>query len=287
MTMINKTLVFGANGTVGSLVVSALVEAGVGVRGISSRKHDERSLATKVEWIQAYIQHDDLAPLFNGIDSVFLMVPLHPDMQALGLKLNAAAAAAQCPRIVRLSATSAMHDPRSQAGMMHSQIDSDLLAKRPDAFILRPHGFMQNLLGMAPMIAQGVLPQPLAVDSVDALIDARDIAASAVAGLFDHSLHGAADISGPELVSPALTAELLSNALGRTVVPIDVPNDEARSGMRKIGLTEWLIDRILEQRELQESGPKANVSASVQQITKRPAVSLAQFIVDHRSAFIA
>lgn len=236
-----------------------------------------------------YRQWDLAIPMtsawFDGADGAFLMAPIQPDMVDIGKRLNQAVADARVPRIVRLSIASVMQRPEVLAGWAHRQIDQDLLVRRPDALVLRPHGFMQNLLGLADAVKQGTLPQALAPGARDAMIDTRDIARAAVTGLLNDRVSGAVDLSGPQAVAPEDVAAALSALTGQRVAAVTLSNTQASRALLQIGMPEWLIDRILEFRSVQEEGAAAMTTDGMQKITGEAGRTLATFLKDHAEKF--
>ncbi len=83
------------------------------------------------------------------------------------------------------------------------------------------------------------------------------------------------ELSGPESLSLPQTAELLSRAVGRPVVHRDVPVAEALAGTGGFerDLTALTFERV-------RAGVFAPVTDAVQQVTGRPARSLAAFLAD-------
>src|SRR5207253_2047959 len=80
-------------------------------------------------------------------------------------------------------------------------------------------------------------------------VDVRDIAAIAVDALT--STNGkhegkAHNITGGEALSHGQAAEILSEQLGKKVNYINVSDEDARKGMKDMGMDEWIINSILE-----------------------------------------
>lgn len=268
-------VVTGATGTVGAALTIALEAGGHQVRAVSARSGID-------------LASSNLAPIFADSDGVFLLTPMREDMVAVGRRMVEAAVSVSAPRIVRLSAASPMHRAHCFVGIAHGEVDKALLNARPDSVVLRPHGFMQNLLGMAPMIAGGALAQPLALDSADALIDARDIAASAAAALVGNgaAFKGVYDLTGPAALSPPAIANVLAARLGWPITAVAMTNSEARAGLSAAGVPAWFIDRILEMRAVQEGGAMQSTTRSVVDLTGVAPRPLDKFVDDHASVFL-
>ncbi|WP_227271006.1 NmrA family NAD(P)-binding protein [Roseobacter weihaiensis] len=275
-------LVAGGTGNVGSYIVDQLSAEGHQVRALTTARRDDQP---GIEYVQCDVSRDDLGPVFEGVAAAFLMVPIRPDMVAVGERLNEAAVAAGAKRIVRLSAATPMQVPSSFVGMSHGAIDAHLLSLFPDALILRPHGFMQNLLHHGQEVSDGRLAQPIDGDSRDSMIDARDISASAVAGLVGDYV-GIVDITGPESLSAREVAQKLGEVIGRDVEAVSVLRSDAKKDMMNQGMPDWLADAILEMQPLQERGVMAITTSGVEDLTGRPPRELSAFIEDNKNVFM-
>lgn len=53
------------------------------------------------------------------------------------------------------------------------------------------------------------------------------------------------NVTGPKSLSYSQAAEILSKEIGRTITYLDVSEDDARNGMKHSGMSDWLIDVIM------------------------------------------
>jgi hypothetical protein len=118
-----------------------------------------------------------------------------------------------------------------------------------------------------------------------ALIDARDIAAVAVAALTEEGHAGKIyDRNGPELLDGHAQAEVISSVLVRTVRYLDVSVDEFVGQRKSFGLPAWMVEAFavaLADPEI----PGDQSSAEVERILRRKPGTLEQFMKDYRAAF--
>ena len=94
-------------------------------------------------------------------------------------------------------------------------------------------------------------------DAKASFVDVRDIAAVAVQSLItnDSKHKGKAyDITGREALSYGQAAEILSEQLGKKVNYINVSDEDARKGMKDMGMDEWIINSIIELFEFAKAG---------------------------------
>ncbi len=172
----------------------------------------------------------------------------------------------------------------------HHAVELHLKAGPPGWTILRPGFFAQNL-GDAyrdDIVQDHRIYVPAAQGRV-AFIDARDIAAVAVAALLDPATHAGQiyTLTGPEAVTFDQVAIRLSAELGRPI------RYEAASllgygrHLRRRGLP-WM--QILVQTILHRGlrgGEAEAVTNTVPTLLGRPACSLAEYIHDHRQLWAA
>ena len=87
-------------------------------------------------------------------------------------------------------------------------------------------------------------------------VDVRDIAAVAVKSLInDNQQKGRTyNITGGEALSYGQAAEILSKAVGKKINYVNVTDQDARKGMKDMGMDEWIINSIIELFEFAKAG---------------------------------
>ena len=143
---------------------------------------------------------------------------------------------------------------------------------------------MQNFFGNADQIKKGAFTNgPAAMRT--ALIDARDIAAVAVAALTEDGHAGKTyDLNGPELLDGYAQAGVISKVLGRPVRYLDVSVDEFIDQLKSFGLPDWMVEAFAVSMAEPEI-PGGQSSAEVERILHRKPGTLERFITDYRAAF--
>ena len=151
---------------------------------------------------------------------------------------------------------------------------------------LQPGFFMQNFLMFAGSIrTAGEFYLPLG-DARVSFVDTRDIAAVGAATLTgdDHE-NKFYTITGPEALTCADVAGILTDTAGRQVRFVDVPPEAAKQGMIGVGMPPKLADLINELYALGPAGHLAHVSDAVEMTTGKRPRSFHQFAEDHAAAF--
>lgn len=168
----------------------------------------------------------------------------------------------------------------------HAVVEEALAQSGMSFTNLRPNLYMQGLLGFAPSIqSEGRFFAP-AGDAQVSLVDVRDIAAVASAALTSEVREGKSyEITGPEALSHHELASQLSEAIGRQVEYVDVPEASMRDALLSYGMPIWQADGLIEDYAHYHRGEAANVSSDVQKVTGHIPRSFRSFLKDYGAAF--
>ena len=289
--MSHTILVTGAAGTVGTEVVKALINRGVTVRaGVHSIIKGDRlkQLNPEVQLVEIdYHKPETLHVALTGVERLFLITPGTADQVALGEQVIEAAKKFGVQQIVKLSAAGADAAPGIQIGRMHREVERYLEKSDLPFALLRPNAYMQNFATAngESIRDAGQLPLPLS-DGQVSFIDVRDIADAAAAILCAPipAHHGKAyHLTGPEALSGEQVATALSEAAGRPVAYVPLPEEDFRQQMRDA--PKWLTDAMLELYGTMRAGHAAPVTHDVQHLTGHAPRTIQQFAHDYRHQF--
>lgn len=283
----SKILISAASGKVGQHVVTQLAQKRVPFRaGVHSRTRASALRESGIETaVLDFENSNSLAAGFKGVDTVFLVTPGSPDQVRQEENLLAEAQRVGVKRIVKLSGKIANHET---VGFSQWNRDAERRIKQSaiSYTILRANYMMQNLFGNAEQIKQGAFTNGPAAKCI-ALIDARDIAAVAVAALTEEGhARKTYDLNGPELLDGHAQAAAISSVLGRPVRYVDVSAEDFVRQLKSFGLPAWMVDAFgvaVANPEI----PGDQSSAAVERILHRKPGTLAQFIKDYHAAFQA
>ena len=275
-------LVTGAAGKTGRAVVEALVARGHPVRALVFREQQVSSLPLSPEHVFVGDLRDipTVTAAMHGTSSVYLICPnMHPDEQSMGRVAIDAASAAGVDRFVYHSVLL----PRVEEMPHHWQkhlVEEELGRSGLDYAILRPCAYMQNLLPRWREIMKGgeyAVPYPVATRL--SLVDLRDVAESAWRVLADPGLEGRLfDLCGPEALSQAEVAAVLSEQLGVKVRPSVVGLEEWETDARAAGLGDYAIDALLRMFDYYARNGFSGSPADLEKLLGRPATSLEDFV---------
>lgn len=210
------TLVLGSTGKTGSRVAAALVKRGLHVRTAARSGAD-----VTFDWSR----RDSYGSALDGIDRVYLVAPVMrldfaDDVSAFLDKAEAAGV----QHITFLSAYGMEQAPDHVATR---RVELDLLRREAiDHTILRPAWFMQNFTETFLKPVDGAIFVPTG-DGREAFIDAEDIAEVAAATLADPQAHAgeAYNLTGPEALTVAEAAAIISDAASLTIKHVDLDRD--------------------------------------------------------------
>ena len=279
-------LVTGATGTVGSLIVQRLADAGADVKALVRQRGKLSFPAGVTEVVGDLTDVPSLRAALSSVRTLFLLNAVTPDEVTQALIALNLAREAGIERIVYLSVIHA--DKYTNVPHFTSKHTVERMIETLDipATILRPAYFMQNERMVQQAIQNyGVYPMPIGSVGVS-MVDARDIADVAVAELLRRD--GAAtplprvtlDLVGPDALTGASTAKIWSSALGREVTYAGDDVTAFEKQMASLGPAWLAYDMRLMMAGIQKLGmnSEANAVDRLQAILGRPLRTYVDFV---------
>jgi uncharacterized protein YbjT (DUF2867 family) len=282
-------LVTGATGTNGRELLGRLSTLGVGVRAMvrlgAGRDND---LFRGVELATA--DFDDAASIsraLDGIESAFLVTNSSERAEEQQLRFVERASEAGVRRIVYISQLHAARSSPVRFLRYHAVVEEAISSSGMAFTHLRPNLYMQGLLAFRYSIqSDGRILAP-AGDAAVSIVDVRDIAAVAAAALTQSGHEGKTyDITGPESLTHAEMASRLTDALGKRITYVDIPETEMRSALLSFGFPEWQADGLVEDYEHYRRGEASDISPAVQHVTGHPPGAFREFASDYKQTFL-
>jgi uncharacterized protein YbjT (DUF2867 family) len=272
-------LVTGATGTVGSEVVRQLVAAGERPRAFGRNPAKARQqFGDQVEYVAGDLDRPEtVAASLAGVERVFLVTNQSCQQVSWERTVIHAAADAGVDHLVKLSVFRASAQSPLQIGRQHHQAEQALEQSGLAATILRPVFFMQNLLGM---LRAGTIATA-AGDGRVAMVDARDVAAVAVAALTSRGPVGNTyTLTGPEALAFDDVARILTQQTSRKVSHVRVSPDAVRSSLQGANVAAWFANDMARLHGMLADGYEDVVTDDVRAQTASRPRPLAQFAAD-------
>ncbi|MCA1186491.1 MULTISPECIES: ergot alkaloid biosynthesis protein [unclassified Saccharopolyspora] len=268
-----SALLIGGTGTTGRPLSRLLPDATVASRNPGPGR-------VRFDWAEP----STFAPALDGVRAVYLVPPpaeLEP--MRFAVPFFAAARAAGVRRVVLLGSLIVLPDAPGVAELVAA------VRSMPEPVVLRPSGFMQNLLGDHPLAVglreRGELVSA-AGDGKLGWIDAADIAAVAARALTDPAVSGEHLLTGPEALSYAEVAEVLAEVTGRPVRHRPVRTSERREVFRAAGMPEPFATALAAVDRGIRNGEEDLVTGAVAELTGRAPRSLREFALAHSGTLV-
>jgi uncharacterized protein YbjT (DUF2867 family) len=277
-------LITGASGTVGQEVLNQIAKTREPIRAAFQSAAKASTAPAAVETvIMDYNQPETIRTALRGIDKVFLVGPVAPNLPELERKAMDEIGRSAVRQIVKLSA---MGGRAAIFPRQHQESEAYIKSSGIPYTFLRPNGFMQNMVNYngATIRSQNAFYGSQG-DGRVSHIDLRDIAAVIVKVLTeDGHLGKIYTLTGPEALANSRIAEILSRTLGREIKYVDLPPAQMKQALLTAGTPEWNADGILDLSELYRTGGSSTVSNDVEQILARKPIAFDQFARDYSSS---
>ncbi|WP_053731801.1 oxidoreductase [Nocardia sp. NRRL S-836] len=249
-------LVIGGTGTTGSRVAHRL---GAEAR-IASRR-------TGFDWYRP----ETYAPVLDGTRAVYLIPPVGEIDPAPHVERFLDVSGDR--RVVLLSSSAVQDDPNAR-----------LVRQLPEWTVLRPSWFMQNFVDDTHPVATGVRAGEIVTATGDgrvAFVDADDIAAVAVAALTGDPHNTEHVITGPEALSYADAAAIITGHTGVPVRHRAVSAAEMAERFAGVVPAEFAV-MLAALDEAIAGGAEDRVTSTVEDVTGRSPRSFGAFVAAHR-----
>ena len=254
-------LVIGASGNIGLATLQVLstkyadkIEIRAGVR--DPEKADKVKALAGVNVVKA-AQGDkaQLVKVFEGVNSLFIVVPGTENRAELSIKTAEAAKEAGVKNLVVVSAVTAEHTD-TIFGKQFNEIESSISKLGVPYTFLRLPLFVENYFGFKETIQKmSTIMVPVDPTKPYTPVVVGDAGKAAAAVLVDPSKHANKTYS---IVSDRHThndvAKTFSEALGKEVTVTTNSYEDAKKFLMGVGLPEWQVDGILESYKLIDNG---------------------------------
>src|SRR5467141_457286 len=280
-------LITGASGSVGKTVLQEACRKESEVRAMYRSKEEAAKAPSGCEAVLAdYSDKQSLRNALRGVTSAFVVCSPIPQLVELESNMLDACKEAGVKHVVLNSALGA-GDYGKSFPSWHRKVEDKLKGTGVSYTILRPNGFLQNIVtyNASSIRAQAAFYVAMGEAKVSYL-DVGDIAVVAV-----KALHGGAhagkicELNGPEAISNQELAKRISKVAGRTVSYVDIPESTQRDAMLGMGTPEWQVTALLELQQYYKQGGGAKTDGLLQSLIERAPMTLDQYLTANAREF--
>jgi len=280
-------LITGASGSVGKVVLQEAVRKEAKVRAMYRSKEEAAKAPSGCEPVLAdYADKQSLRKALQGVTSAYVVCSPIPQLVELESNMVDACKESGVKHVVLNSALGA-GDYGKSFPSWHRKVEDKLKTTGLNYTILRPNGFLQNIVTYnAPSIRAQTAFYVAMGDAKVSYLDVGDIAVVAV-----KALHGGAhagktyELNGPEAISNGELAKRISKVAGRAVNYVDIPEAAQREAMLGLGMPERQVTALLELQQYYKQGGGAKTDSLLQTLIERPPVTLDQYLAANAREF--
>ena len=284
-------LITGASGSVGKAVLQEVSRkestSHAKFRAMFRSKEEAAKAPAGSEPVLAdYADKQSLRKALDGVTSVFVVCSPIPQLVELESNVLDACKESGVKHVVLNSALGAGDYPKSFPSW-HRKVEDKLKATGMSYTILRPNGFLQNIVAFnAPSIrTQGAFYVAMG-DAKVSYVDVGDIAVVAVKALQGGVHSGKTyELNGPEAISNQELAKRISAVTGRTVNYVDIPESAQRDAMLGLGLPDWQVTALLELQQYYKQGAGAKTDGLLRDLIERDPMTLDQYLTANAREF--
>ncbi len=284
-----KVIVLGATGTVGTAVIKGLQNKNVEVfAGVKSEKDFERvSQYGATPIILNFTDQESLNLAFQGKDRVFLVTPLMQNPQTVTQMVINASRINGVKHIVRSTAAGADINGQIQISRWAGACEDLIKASGINYTIIRPFSFLQNFINFYSQTIKQYNSFYLPTgDAKLSMLDINDLGeVVSITLTSDEHFSKIYELSG-QTYSNELLAETLSKVLGRKITYIDVPEEKAKESMLSYHMPDWMIDSLMELNYIIKQGWTAGYSDDYKNLTGKEYTSAETFFENNKQAFL-
>jgi uncharacterized protein YbjT (DUF2867 family) len=248
--MAMSVLVTGSHGRTGKPIVKALSERGAAVTAFVRDPAQEAEMRALGAVAIAVGDMDDSATIESAVQGIDAIVhigpPMHPDEKTMTSHFVSAAKNAGVGRFIYYSV---MHPLRREVRHHRLKLDTEemLIESGLPYSIVQPMRYMQHLEPIwKKVMDDGVHAMPFNTHVKFNVVDLLDLAeATARITVEDGWLYGTFELAGPEPLSQADMADIITKVTGRLVEAAQVPISGLKEKARAGGASEDRVEQMV------------------------------------------
>jgi len=217
---------------------------------------DLKSLGAEVVMAD-YTDDESTKKAMEGVDVVWVTGPNTLDRDDLVIRVvKVAKSVKSVKHIVLLSVYGAEYEA-ILFGKQFRKVEKEIEASGISWTFLRATAFQENVFGSAGTIKNGMYYQPLGDKGSYAPVAISDLGKAAANVIRDWDMHKnkAYAITGPQVLTGAQQAEIVSMAIGKPVKYVDPGNDQFLTSAIAMGWPKWQAEGLLEMYNIFKTMP--------------------------------
>jgi len=280
-----KILILGATGNVGSEIIKQLSKQQTSIVGATRNPQKQSQAVSNVTWREFDpAKSENLSNLFDGITRVFLMsAPGYAEQDKILAPLIEAAKLSNVEKIVMMTAIGVNASDEIPFRKAELQLERSGL----NYAIIRPNWFNQNFhtFWMGGILAENKIKVPAGA-SETSFIDVRDIAACATALLVsDQAENQAYVLTGPESLGYQDAARMISSVSGKEINYEDTDPQAFKQSLIQAQMPEDYASLLVGLFEFVRLGYVSEVSNDVEKIIGRPPIEFMSYAKSVRNVW--
>jgi (4-alkanoyl-5-oxo-2,5-dihydrofuran-3-yl)methyl phosphate reductase len=278
-------LITGATGEVGSRVTKQLVEMGERPRVLTRNR--EKALELFGRTVDSY-QGDLSRPescqeAFRGVNAAFL-VSVGPEIPAQDWAAARTCRDLSVPKLVKLSSLDV--EQGLAIGAWHEKGEEAIRKEEVPFVMVRPTGFMSNLLAWAPSIRRDRTVRSSTAEGRRPFIHPEDIASVCLKALTDDQYLGQSlPLTGPDSLSFRDATEMIATALGEPLKYEVISDQEAMDRYAVISASDEETEAHVALWRAIREGRLASTTHCVEKILRRKPMTLKDWISENVDIF--
>lgn len=280
-------LITGASGSVGKAVLHEVGRKESKIRAMFRSKEEAAKAPSGCETVLAdYADKQSLRNALDGATSVFVVCSPIPQLVELENNVLDVCKESGVEHVVLNSALGA-GDCQKSFPSWHRKVEDKLKTTGMSYTILRPNGFLQNIVAFnAPSIREQGAFYAAMGDAKVSYLDIGDIAVVAGKALKGGRHSGKIyELLGTEAISNQELAARISRVAGRTVNYVDIPESAQREAMLGLGMPEWQVTALLDLQQYYKQGGGAKTDGLLRSLIERDPVTLDQYLTANAQEF--
>ncbi len=283
--MENKILVTGATGNIGREIVKLLKAKNANFVAGTTKGEVIEGVETV---IADFSNIESLKKAMNGISTLFLLLPSHPEAAKFGENAINVAKESGVKHIVRSSGCFANVNSDLLIEKLLGTTDKYLKESGMNYTITAPSSFMQNFsTSVAADYKNGTIYQA-ADDANISWTDVRDIAAINVEVLLNPEkyLSQTLTITGSESFNYEEAIKQMNEILGKETKYFAITNEAAAKAMADMHFPQFIIDLLISLNDSIKQGHFVETTNTIEKVLGRKPITFKQFVNDHKNVWL-